>query len=1270
LAAVTTVSEAEFSGTNRFEVRRRLGAGAFGVVYEVFDRERGSAAALKTLREASVEALYRLKQEFRALADIAHPNLISLHELLAEGELWFFTMELVDGSNFLDYVRGGKPIPHVAADEPAAPLRRAFEPKTETYTQAWAGPADSSKPSHGLVARQNAPDLTRLRQALRQAVLGLQALHEAGKLHRDIKPSNVLVTRDGRLVLLDFGLVTELGPRELEGNLTFAGTPAYMSPEQGVGVSEASDWYSLGVMLFEALTGRRPFVGAFRDLMWNKTHSEPPSARQFAADVPGDLNDLCRDLLRRDPLERPVGSEILKRLGGVQAATFVPSAAAAAVSHREAHFVGRSESLAALAQSLATVRSGKPVTVYVHGPSGIGKTALVRHFLDGVRGDGAVILRGRCYERESVPYKALDSLIDGLSEYLKKLPSEKAEALLPADVLALARVFPVLRRVEAVTGTRRRTVEIADAFELRRRAFAALRELFSRMAVQRDLVLFIDDLQWGDADSANLLLELIRPPDAPPLLLIASYRGEEAASSPSLQRLLVTGKNDNSDIRELPVGQLSVAEVRELTDSLLAHEATETTIDAAAIAGESGGNPYFVNELVRFGQAGVERRHGAGVTVDDVIRHRMRLLPDDARRLLELVAASGQPMARMTLGDAAEVPSHTDALALLRSNHFIRVRSASAGEEIEPYHDRIREAVLAHIPADVLREHHLRLARALLAGDADPERLALHYQEAGEAEKAAEYAVLAADRAAAATAFDRAARLYRTALELGISGDEATQRELNKRMGDALVNAGRGREAAMAYLAAAGNASRAEILDLERRAAGQLMRSGFVDEAMPIFERITGRIGLTLVQDSWLRNLGVYLRFALIRVRGFDFREREASQIPPEQLLRLDTYWTLATGLLMVSSRRAAEFVQRSMLLALRSGEPNRIALSMALEIVATGAEGQRGNIELGEKLTRTTLALAERLGNTYAIGLALWSVCAGALFRGSWSESWVRGLRAEEILRDRCTGVAWELFNTRMVLLRSLFYLGELRELAFRLPSLMREARERDDLLAVGTMRMRHLYPAQLAADDPDAARDNLRQMVKGWSRGGFHNQHLWAMITAGDIALYSSNAEEGWSLLMDQWPGLQRSGLIRIEYWRIEAFHLRARAALASSLRAGLASQEVRRFLHSAERDVRTIQRPGAPWGLALSRLVKAGIASVRNRAAEALDLLESAEQELTRLDMALYAAAARRRRGQLLGGDEGRALVADADTWMAGQDIKNPARMADMLAPGRWS
>src|SRR5581483_8818269 len=142
----------EWQGTERFHVRRFLGAGSMGSVYEAFDRERGQAVALKRLLHFSGTARYHFKQEFRGLVDLVHPNLVRLHELVAtDPRDIFFAMELVHGQPLLDYVR----------------------------------PEGSLHPA-------------RLRAALRQLVDGLEALHGAGKLHRDVKPSNVLVTSEGR----------------------------------------------------------------------------------------------------------------------------------------------------------------------------------------------------------------------------------------------------------------------------------------------------------------------------------------------------------------------------------------------------------------------------------------------------------------------------------------------------------------------------------------------------------------------------------------------------------------------------------------------------------------------------------------------------------------------------------------------------------------------------------------------------------------------------------------------------------------------------------------------------------------------------------------------------------------------------------------------------------------------------------------------------------------------------------------------------------------
>ncbi len=1265
-----------------YRLERELGRGGMGVVYRAFDEKRGATVALKTLRRVHAEAILRFKREFRALADLAHPHLVSLHELTADGSSWFFTMELVEGVDFLGFVRSGSDPPVEETSVGPGPLDAFLHGQGLTATEFTGDtepsdlPRDRAVPSAGQGPRMtfSPAALVRLRSALRQLAEGVVFLHEAGRLHRDLKPSNVMVTRQGRAVILDLGLAAELGPSGLHQSSTpqVLGTASYMAPEQAAEgpVSPASDWYSVGSMLYEALTGRPPFVGRPLDVLMDKQRFEPPAPRELAPALRDDLNDLCVDLLRRDPAARPVGREVLRRLGS-PAGESAPAIPPPPAPQRAAPLVGRARHLQCLEAAFADMCRGPTVAVYIHGPSGIGKTALVRRFLDErIERDRAVVLAGRCYEQESVRYKALDGVVDALGRYLKHLPLREAQVLLPRDIRSLVRVFPALLHAEAVATAPRLAAEVPDPQELRRRAFGALRELLARLGDRRPLVVAIDDLQWGDSDSAVLLAELLRPPEAPPLLLVGCYRSDDAPTSPLLQALL--GSHDREgpgiDRRVLTLGTLEPSEAEDLALSLLGSEGEPVRAHAAAIARESGGNPFFIAELARYVHADtglLDRVPGADeVALDEVLWARIGQLPTEVRRLLEVVAVSGRPLGQWEACRAAELGAgEQTALTLLRSSRLIRSTGPAERDEIETYHDRVREAVVDHLPPSILEDHHRRLARVLeSSGRADPETLAVHFLAAQELERAGTYFAAAATQAADALAFDRAAKLYGLALELR-PGDDAESRRLRMGRADALANAGRGAEAAREYLAAADGATVAETFERRRLAAMQYLISGHLDEGLAELGAVLEGVGMALPRTPWRAALSLILNRLRLRLRwrGIHFRLRDAGQVAAEDLIRIDVCLTAAGGLSITDPIRGADFQARGLLLALRAGEPYRIARGLTMEAAFVSTAGARGERRVVE-LLRAAEGLAQRLDDPHTTGFLIATQGIAGYFNGQWKRGGELCDRAAFLLRSSCTGVTWEVDRTRLFYFWSLQFRGELAELGRRWPVVLKEARERGDRYLATNLNTLLISTLRLAADDPDGAEAELRQAMDQWSQRGFHVQHNEGFGAEVQIKLYRGDGAGAWDFLVRRYgPSLFRSHLIRLQKIRIFFYERRARGALA----AAQDTVDPRPLLRSAERDAQRLDREGMAWSRALAYPIRAGVAAARGDRSEAARLFAAGVTHLEAVDMNLYAAGARRRLGELLGGAEGQAQVERADSWMRQQTIRDPARMANVFA-----
>lgn len=1202
---------------DRFELVRELGRGGMGTVYEAIDRETGGRVALKTLTSKDVDVLALFKREYRELQDIHHPNLVELGELFCEKGQWAFSMDLVDGTNFLQYVRGGE---------------------------------------------------DRLRSALVQLAQGLSALHAASRVHRDIKPSNVLVRKDGHVVVLDFGLVAGLDADEdftRDGGVV--GTPAYMAPEQVLGeqLSPESDLYSVGVMLFEALTGHKPFEGPAIHVMTSKVEGEAPPPRSISPEIPEDLNALTTRLLAREPKERPSAREVIRSLQDRVSLDPLSSRAATPTSlTREVRrFFGRQEELSVLDTAYRATHDRTAACVVVEGESGIGKSMLVRRFIARIREEDAriVVLTGRCYEKESVPYKAFDSVIDALVRKMLRMSPVDAAMLLPTHLGPLVQTFPIFRRVEVIAKQNTVTSRM-DPLEIRSRAFTALREMFERMAQRAPLVVAIDDMQWSDQDSMGLLAELVREPNPPPFLLLLTARpsSEEHATGARFREVL------SPRTRTLTISRLPEAEATELAGWLLARLAPARVDQAAAIAREADGHALFIEQLA--GYVATDRAVGQRkLRLEDVLETSLSELEPAAHRLFSLLCVAGAPMPLMVLSQAAGItPGELGAaIAHLRAQHFIRTASSDGFASVEPYHGRMRSAAVASQSPEELRDAHERLARALEGSKhGAPHVLAELWRGAGDKERAGELALEAAEHAVGAFAFDRAATFYEWALERP-SATQAEQHRIRVSLGEALAKAGRGTQAATVYRAAARTAPDVEEqLDLDRRTAEQLLRVGEFDAGIVAVRELLQRVGL-----SWPRTpLTTVLTFLFLRgwrvLRGFQASRPRAAARSSRETVRMGVCWAVGSALGMCDNLRAAVFQQRYLSLALRSGDARRISMALSMECPYHARAGEAAWPSTTRVIERAVDS-AKQTRDPYCIGLADLMAGGGSYLSGRFRDALAPLERGQERLRSECPGTFWEIVTGQLWLVTCLYWLGEGKTLLERQPVYLREATDRGDIY--GTLQMCVGYGnfAWLLLDDVTTARERAREVMRRWSNSAYRLEQWYALLADGNAELYAGAGVAALDRVEGDWAKLESSLLRRrVELVGVASSHMRARALVAAA--EAVADRRAER-LDESERMAAEMLRRRSKVARALATLTRAGAANARGDDGAAITWLRASVDALENADTRLFAAAARRYLGKLVQGDEGAAHVRRAEEAMRAQSVRNIPAMCRCLAPG---
>ncbi|OJH42589.1 trifunctional serine/threonine-protein kinase/ATP-binding protein/sensor histidine kinase [Cystobacter ferrugineus] len=581
----------------------------------------------------------------------------------------------------------------------------------------------------------------------------LEEVHCRDVIHKDIKPSNILLEPSGEARLIDFGVATLQRVEHLDAGPTHLveGTLAYMSPEQTGRMNRAvdyrTDFYSLGVTFYELLTGHHPFQG--RDaLEWFHAHMarKPRPPHELNPRVPPSLSAIVLKLLAK------VAEERYQSAAGLQA-DLERCREALSQGVREVfplgtrdtptrfqlpqRLYGRQAQVATLLEGFERVaRTGRPELFLVSGYAGIGKSSVVQELHKPVVERRGLFLSGKFDQfQQDVPYVTLAQTLRGLVQQV--LAGSEEELARWREQVNRAwegrgrMLVDLVPQLEVLVGPQPALQEVPPR-EAQRQLHWVVRQFSSVFATrERPMVVFLDDLQWADLASLQLLAHLLSGPEALPVLWIGAYRDNEVKPSHPLLLALEEVREAGVRVTDLRLEPLSVAQVEQLVADALPGAAREVVVPVSALVHEkTGGNPFFLLQLlVALHQDGLlVRVPGSGWRWDaeggrareysenivDFMVGKLRQFPPGTQHLLRLAACVGDHFSLQLLGTLAhlgEVGEVEQGLEpALREGMLVR----TGPEQYRFLHDRIQQAAHCLLSEAEREALHLRIGRLLL----------------------------------------------------------------------------------------------------------------------------------------------------------------------------------------------------------------------------------------------------------------------------------------------------------------------------------------------------------------------------------------------------------------------------------------------------------------------------------------------------------------------------------------------------------------------------
>lgn len=794
---------AELRKISDYQVVDVLGRGGMGVVYAAV-HANGEHAAVKTVRVATESTLESIRREILMLRDLVHPGVVRIRDdgVSTDGMPWY-AMELLRGRTLRDDFRVWFPEP-VHPDDSTRDLKAPG--RARLIREGEGMPVREPEPSTPPYSRDH------IATVFRNICEPLAYCHGQGVIHRDLSPGNIFLVGADQPVLFDFGLAAQSHPdgaREvLEVGGYARGTVHYMAPEQARGevVDARADLYALGCILFEALTGRPPFIDeGGKSVLIQHLDSPPPPPSKFAPSAEM-FDELLLRMLAKQPRKRlgyaeDVAAALGKIAGSARSSTEQPKARA--YTYRPG-LAGREDLLLCFRPRMKQLAASVGGAAALVGESGAGKTRLAGEIATLAAQTHTIrVITGECEPVavgggvHAAPLHPLRPLLRAIADRCREGGRAEADRLLGPDGGLLAAYEPALA---GFAGTFDRLGP--NATGARYRVLSLLRDVASAFTTSEPLLLVLDDLQWAD----ELTLAFLRSLTASwfartALFVLVTVRANEI--SPELQATLASLRAE-----QLAVPRLDRAAVGAMVRDMLALD-HEVPALADYVATRSEGNPLFAAEYLRLAvDEGVVERDESGRwhlsepdsesydrlptpgSVQELARRRLLALSPLARELALAAAVLGRSCDpdMLTATAATSVDAARDGVTELIVHHVVQV----VGAELRFEHDSLRELAYAELDDVTRRTLHERAAVAVEARHkAHPDfalrfsELAHHWEQAGDRPRASDYLERAADHALATAAHGEARELLQRLLALATDAPKAKRGRWNRRLGEA-----------------------------------------------------------------------------------------------------------------------------------------------------------------------------------------------------------------------------------------------------------------------------------------------------------------------------------------------------------------------------------------------------------------------------------------------------------------------------------------------------